>query len=215
MKYAITTITKQIAARAQASRRFILAITGAPGAGKSILAEGLCAALNKAQPGRAEVLPMDGFHLDNAILQARGQLAQKGAPQTFDADGFGAVLTRIRAADQAGRDVVVPVFDRDMDLARAGGRVIAAHTGVIIVEGNYLLLDRPEWQQSDKFYDLSVFLDVPRATLKARLIARWRHHGLDPAAARARACGNDLTNADIVINQSRAADLTLTSPPVD
>ena len=186
--------------------RMIVAIAGAPGAGKSTLAEALCAALNRRRAGVAAVMPMDGYHLDNAILDARGLRARKGSPPTFDVDGLTRDLARVRAAD---RPVIVPVFDRDLDLARAGAREIAPEVPVIVIEGNYLLLDQAPWRGLGPLFDLTVYVAVPEAELERRLVARWLHHGHDPAAARARALGNDIPNARLVAAGSRAADITL------
>lgn len=189
-----------------ADRRMIVAIAGAPGAGKSTLAGDLCAALNQRRAGLAMVMPMDGYHLDNALLDARGLRARKGSPPTFDVDGLARDLARVRAAD---RPVIVPVFDRDLDLARAGAREIAPGVPVILIEGNYLLLDQEPWRDLAGLFDLTVFVAVPEAELERRLIARWLHHGHDPAAARARALGNDIPNARLVAAGSRPADITL------
>ena len=93
-------------------------------------------------PGEAALMPMDGYHFDNAILVERGLLPRKGAPQTFDVDGLARDLERLRAG---GREVVVPVFDRTLDLARAGARVDPPGAPGGLVEGNYLLLDQPPW----------------------------------------------------------------------
>ncbi len=203
----IEAVTDAIKADRKEDRRYVLAIVGAPGAGKSTFADALNSALNRDDLGVAEVLPMDGFHLDNAVLFDRNLQAKKGAPETFDADGFASVLARIGHAD---KDVLVPVFDRKADLSRAGARVIKAATKIIIVEGNYLLLERDEWAQLREYYDLTVFLDVPKPILEQRLIARWVNYGLDRGAATVRAQGNDLVNADVVINQSVPADMQIT-----
>jgi len=186
--------------------RRIVAIAGAPGAGKSTFAETLGRVLNARRPGVATVMPMDGYHLDNAILDARDLRAVKGAPETFDVDGLASDLARVRAA---GRPVLVPVFDRDLDLARAGAREIAPETPLILLEGNYLLLDHAPWSDLGAMFDVTVFLDVPEAELERRLVARWLTHGHDPEAARARALGNDIPNARLVAGASRAADITV------
>ena len=146
---------------------------------------------------------MDGYHLDNAVLAERGLTARKGAPETFDVDGLARDLARIRAGD---RDVVVPVFDRTLDLARAGARVIRPAHRVVLVEGNYLLLDQPPWDALAPHFDRTLFLSVDRAELRRRLVDRWLAHGLDPAAATARAEGNDLPNAEVVASSVRPAD---------
>lgn len=187
-------------------RRMVVAIAGAPGAGKSTLAEALCLRLNQRRAGVAAVMPMDGYHLDNAILDARGLRARKGAPPTFDVDGLARDLARVRAAD---RPVILPVFDRDLDLARAGAREVGPEVPVILIEGNYLLLDQSPWRALAPMFDMTVFVEVPEAELERRLIARWRHHGHDADAARARALGNDIPNARLVATQSRPADITI------
>ncbi|TGD41766.1 nucleoside triphosphate hydrolase [Pseudotabrizicola sediminis] len=186
--------------------RMIVAIAGAPGSGKSTLAEALCAALNDQRAGAAAVMPMDGYHLDNAILDARGLRARKGSPPTFDVDGLAGDLARVRAAD---RPVILPVFDRELDLARAGAREVGPEVPVILIEGNYLLLEQAQWRDLSPLFDMTVFLDVPEAELERRLIDRWLHYGLDAEAARTRALGNDIPNARLVATTSRAADITI------
>ena len=125
---------------APAAARRILAIAGAPGSGKSTLAETLATRLNALQPGRAALCPMDGFHYDDAVLDARGRRPWKGAPDTFDVGGLRAILSRLRARDEA--EVAVPVFDRRLEIARAGAAIIPQAADTIICEGNYLLLPR-------------------------------------------------------------------------
>lgn len=202
-------LTAAIAGRARAAaragaRRLLVAIAGAPGSGKSTFAERLADRLNAAEgAGFAAVLQMDGYHFDNAVLDARGLRDRKGSPPTFDVDGLAADLARLATA---GRAVVVPVFDRALDLARAGAREIGPGVRVVLVEGNYLLLDDPPWDALDRWWDLSVFLDVPRPVLENRLVRRWLDHGRDRAAAEAWVRSNDLPNADTVIARSRPAD---------
>ena len=149
---------------------------------------------------------MDGFHYDDLVLEARGQRARKGAPFTFDVGGLAATLGRL-AAD-AG-DVAVPVFDRSIEIARAGARIIEAATRLVIVEGNWLLLDEPGWTDLRRHFDLTVFLDVPEPELAARLRARWVGYGLDEAAIRAKLEVNDLPNARRVIEGSVPADVVV------
>lgn len=115
-------------------------------------------------------------------------------------------LARVRAAD---RPVILPIFDRDLDLARAGAREVGPEVPVILIEGNYLLLEQEPWRGLASFFDMTVFLDVAEAELERRLVDRWLHHGHDPDAARTRALGNDIPNARLVATTSRSADITI------
>ena len=192
----------EVRGRAGFGARVLVAFAGPPGAGKSTVAEALVRRLGE----NAVILPMDGFHLDNAVLDARGLRSRKGAPATFDVAGFAATVARVRSDKGA---VMVPVFDRRLDLARAGGREIAPHHRTIVVEGNYLLLDEAPWSSIARLFDASVFLRVPETLVEERILARWRRYGLDERAARARALENDVPNARHVMRNSAGADLVL------
>lgn len=188
--------------------RFVIALAGPPGVGKSALSEALVAEFERRGHGAA-IVPMDGFHLDNAVLAARGTLPRKGAPFTFDIDGYAALLKRLRA--EPGRDIAVPVFDRALDLSRAGGRIVTAGHRFLIAEGNYLLLDDPAWASMAEQFDLTVMLTAGLDELRQRLTDRWLEHGLDPERALARALSNDIPNAELVVGKSRGADLVLST----
>ena len=194
------------AADAAGNSRFVVAVIGAPGAGKSTLATSLIDAVEALAGERPAYLPMDGFHLDNAVLERRGLLPRKGAPNTFDAAGYRAALERVRAGRE---EVLLPAFDRELDLARAGAIVVGTAQRLVVTEGNYLLVEAPPWDRISELIDLSIMLEVDRAELERRLVARWLGYGLGPEAARARARDNDLVNADYVIANSRAADIVL------
>lgn len=191
----------------QGPARRLVAIAGAPGSGKSTFVEALQAALAGRVP--AEVLPMDGFHFDDMVLNARGHRPRKGAPHTFDVDGFAAILGRL-AADN-GRDVAVPVFDRSIEIARAGARIIGSAARLVLVEGNYLLLNDPDWAPLRRFFDLTVFLSVPEPVLEQRLHARWAGYGLTPDAITTKLEENDLPNARLVVRSSVPADVVVTN----
>lgn len=187
-------------------RRLVAAIAAAPGAGKSTLAAGLRAAIDRRSGGTAAaVVPMDGFHLDNAVLESRGLLARKGAPETFDAAGFVALVARLRQEEE----VVVPLFDRVRDLAVAGAAVVEPRHRIVLVEGNYLLLDEAPWDRLAPLWDVTIWVEVPEDELERRLVQRWLDHGLGPEAARARALGNDIPNARRVRANSRPAMLVV------
>jgi len=189
-------LVRALAASGDGAGRRIVAVAGAPGSGKSTFAERLAGRLGGA------VLPMDGFHYDDIVLEARGHRPRKGAPFTFDVGGLAATLARLAADD--GRAVAVPVFDRSIEIARAGARIIEPSTRVVVVEGNYLLLDDPAWTPLGAHFDATVMLDVPMPVIEARLYARWK--GLEGEALRAKMEENDLPNARLVAGHSRAAD---------
>jgi len=151
------------------------------------------------------VVPQDGFHLDNQVLEERGQLHRKGAPQTFDGAGFVHIVRRLKER----ADVAVPTFDRTRDISIAGARIVPASAEVIIVEGNYLLYDDAPWFDLASLWTLSVRLDVPMEDLRARLIQRWLGHGLSRTAATRRATSNDVPNAQSVLDKALPATLTL------
>ncbi|WP_127104258.1 nucleoside/nucleotide kinase family protein [Pararhodobacter zhoushanensis] len=186
------------ARQAASGGRLIVALAGAPASGKSTLVDDLAQELGT----RAAVLPMDGYHLDNAVLEARGHRDRKGAPWTFDVGGLARDLARVRADDAP---VLVPVFDRALDLSRGSAREITPDVRIVLVEGNYLLLNDPPWAALAGFWDLTVMLDVPLSVLEARLIQRWE--GRAAAADWIRL--NDLPNARIVIERSRPADVVI------
>ena len=179
--------------------RFLTALAGPPGAGKSTLAAALAAALGAG----ARAVPMDGFHYDDGVLIARGLRARKGAPETFDAAGFLHLLDRLRVEDE----VAIPLFDRDLEISRAGADIVTPEDRLLIVEGNWLLLDEAPWNAAR--YDLTVFIDVPEAELDRRLLDRWAHFGKTPDQARAWIDGNDLPNIRRCIAGSRGAEVSI------
>ncbi len=203
----IAGLTALLAERAKGGGRVIAALAGAPGSGKSTVAERLCEALNAEAAGLAAVLPMDGYHYDDLHLVPAGLRPRKGAPETFDVGGLYHTLKRLRAGDEDF--VAVPVFDRDIEIARAGARMIRADVPIIIVEGNYLLLGQEPWSRLRPLFDVAVLVDVPEPVLRERLTARWQHYDLTPEEIAWKLDGNDLPNGRFVIHQSRGADFRL------
>jgi pantothenate kinase len=151
---------------------------------------------------------MDGFHLDDVILDQRGLRSRKGSPPTFDCAGFAALLERLKHARE---DVFIPVFDRSLELSRAAASVVGPEHRVLLVEGNYLLLDQQPWSRLVPFFDMTIRLDVPFPVLERRLIDRWLSFGFDEETARNRALSNDIPNAQLVVGQSRQADFVVVS----
>ena len=197
-----TALAALIRERAGDAPRFMAAIAGAPGAGKSTLSAALRAELGE----EAIVVPMDGYHYDDAILNARGHRPRKGAPFTFDVGGFASLLKRIRAGEP---DIAIPVFDRSMELARNAADIVDAKARFILIEGNYLLLNEAPWPSLRPLFDFTIFLDVPVAELERRLTLRWLDLGFDMAYATNWIASNDLLNIRQVMAESAAADITV------
>ncbi len=199
----IASIAAAIFRRAGKSQRFVVAIAGPPGSGKSTLAE----QLHEVLPEHASaVVPMDGFHFDDVVLNQRGLRQRKGAPETFDYAGFATLLKRIRAGEP---EVAIPVFDRSMELSRAGAAIVGPELKFILVEGNYLLLDEEPWSSLGSLFDFTIFVDVPLAELERRLMERWRGHGKSDEDARAWIASNDMPNIERVLGRRRPADLVI------
>lgn len=193
----------QRARRISEDGRALLGVTGAPGAGKSTFAEQLATAA-----GRAVVVPMDGFHLAHAELDRLGRADRKGAPDTFDAAGFVALLGRLRA-QQPGEVVYAPAFDRHLEEPIAGALPIAPDVPLVIVEGNYLLHDDGAWARAAPLLDECWYVELPEQVRVDRLIARHVAHGRSVAAARQWTLGTDQRNATVIAGTRPRADVVV------
>lgn len=203
----LETLIAAIIGRGNSGNRVIVAVAGPPGAGKSTLAEKIADVLNGAEPGSAAVLPMDGYHYDDMLLVPRGLRPRKGAPETFDAAGFAHMLLRLRRNTEA--EIAVPVFDRAIEIARAGARMIPQSVRYIIAEGNYLLLDEGRWRDLHQHYDLTVMIEEPETVLRARLEERWKD--LSPEDRAWKLDGNDLPNGRRVREGSIRPDVVISA----
>ena len=197
------TIVDAIQRRAGDARRFLVGLAGPPAAGKSTLAEALREGL-LTRGESAEILPMDGFHMDDGILAERGLLPRKGAPESFDGRGF---VDIVQALKRAEGEVLVPVFDRSRELAINAARAIPVETRFVLAEGNYLLLRDAPWDRLDGVFDFTIFVGPPYPVLEERLRRRWMGYALPEDQIGWKLYGNDLPNGKRILENSRPADL--------
>ncbi len=192
-------------ARALVARggRRILGITGAPGAGKSTLAHQLVEALGED----ARLVGMDGFHLAEAELHRLGRHDRKGAPDTFDALGYVALLRRLRAADE--RVVYAPFFDRSLEEPIGCAVPVPREVPLVVTEGNYLLVADGDWAGVRPLLDECWYVEQDEELRIVRLIARHERYGRSPEAARERTLGSDQRNAEVVAATRARADLVV------
>ncbi len=200
-----------LAASSTPGRRTVLGLTGPPGAGKSTLAASLVDALG---PDVAVAVAMDGFHLSDETLEVMGRADVKGAPDTFDAGGYAALLRRLRTATGV---VHAPRFDRHLEESIGSAVPVRPDVPLVVTEGNYLLLDAvaaphldpsllADWADVRACLDEVWFVELDDAVRLARLTARHVEHGRDHAAAKGRATGSDQANAEVVAATRALAD---------
>jgi pantothenate kinase len=191
--------------KAGTNGRFMVAIAGPPASGKSTLAAGLRDELESLGE-QAVVVPMDGFHFDDIVLNARGHRPRKGAPFTFDVAGFETLLQRIRAGEP---EIAIPVFDRSLELSRNAADIVKEASRFILIEGNYLLLNEAPWNRLRNLFDFALYLKIPVEELERRMVQRWLDHGFDMAYATNWIASNDMPNIREVIAKSSGADLVI------
>ena len=188
--------------------RQVLGITGAPGAGKSTLASSLLTSL-ASRLGQDSVgyLPMDGFHLADVQLDRLGRRGRKGAPDTFDVDGYVAALSRLSSSPD--RTLYAPGFERDLEQPLAAAIAIDPSTRLVLTEGNYLLLPSGGWERVRPLLAEVWFVEVPDDVRRERLVRRHEEFGKSPDAARAWVEAVDERNAASVAATRDAADLVV------
>ncbi|HEX5144304.1 MAG TPA: nucleoside/nucleotide kinase family protein [Mycobacterium sp.] len=197
---------------AHGRERVILGIAGSPGAGKSTLAHQLLDRITDIQgAGWAAQVPMDGFHLADAQLRRLGAMERKGAPDTFDAAGYASVLDRVRTRTDG--PVYVPGFDRTLEQPLAAALVVLPHARLVITEGNYLLLDEPDWTTARRAMDAVWFVTADDGLRTERLVARHVAFGKSPEAARRWVDSVDRVNSDRVAPTAPTADRVIVNAP--
>lgn len=190
-----------------AHRRIAVGLAGGPGTGKSTLAAELVTMLNAVHPGSAALVPMDGFHMKHAKLEALGQVDYKGAPHTFEGAEFVNFLHHLKTATTA---VSGPGYSRKIEDTVDNAFTILPEVRVLIVEGNYLLLPEGPWAGVRPLLDYAVFIDVPRELVRARLLKRHGEEGLfTEERNRAHIERNDLPNYDLVRRSQDRADVVI------
>ena len=208
-RWTIGALAEEARRLADGRERCLLGIAGAPGSGKSTLAAELLALLEPA----AVVVGMDGFHLANQVLVEHGLLERKGAPETFDAAGFRILLGRLRANDD--EVVYAPEFHREIEEPIAGAVAVPRTATIVIVEGNYLLLDDGPWRGVRGLFDQVWYLDVDGWTRRDRLLRRHVAFGRSREDALRWVRDNDERNAALVEATAGWADKLVRAPVPD
>jgi pantothenate kinase len=194
--------------------RAVLGITGAPGAGKTTLVAALLGALADHPPAGMSGgewvahVPMDGYHLSDAQLDRLGLRDRKGAPETFDAAGYAALLERVRT--ETAQTVYAPGFERTLEQPIAAALAVPPSARLVVTEGNYLLLDEPAWHRVREAMDEVWYCELDEATRLQRLVARHVEFGKEPDAAALWVDRVDQANAALVAATRARADLVVT-----
>lgn len=194
-------LQKHILELAKDKHRFIVAVAGPPASGKSTLAEVLCESIENSV-----VVPMDGFHLPNEVLEQKCVLDRKGAHFTFDAEGFVQLIRSIRNVEM---HLDVPEFDRSQDKVVFNGLTVSSDNKIVFVEGNYLLLNEEPWSDLKPIFDLSICISPQLNEIEQRLLNRWLDHGYSESEAMRKIQSNDLLNAKHILNNSSVADIII------
>lgn len=186
-------------------KRRVVGIVGPPGAGKSTLAAGLAA----EHPDTHVVVPMDGFHLAQRELSRLSRWQRKGAPDTFDVDGYVSLLARVR--EESDRVVYAPRFDREIEEPIANAIAVEPHHTTVITEGNYLLHSEGGWERVRPLLDECWYVDCEYSSRIVRLIVRHIEHGRTGAQAAAWVHDVDEPNARLIRAARETADVIIRS----
>jgi pantothenate kinase len=187
-----------------AKSRVLIGIIGKPGAGKSTVTSKLKELLPAQE---TKVLSQDGYHLSNAQLKELGRSERKGAPDTFDPRSFTELLKRISQDSQS--EIYFPIFHREIEESIAAEGVITPDTNIVLVEGNYLLLDTHGWTGVASHLNEAWYLKIDDELRLKRLVARHIEYGKEPDFAHSWAHGTDEVNARLIETTSSRADAFL------
>ena len=200
----LTLLNKQI--DKHSTSRYFIALSGAPGSGKSTVSEKLVSDLNTVGH-KSRILQMDAFHYDDQILKGKNLLLKKGAPETFDVMGLLNFINRLEKESE----VVIPVFDRSLELSRSSAVIVSDDIKVVIIEGNYLLLKSHPWRELHKFFNSTIMVNCDEKILEERLIKRWENFNLSKDVIKQKVYENDLPNGIDVLKNSISPDFELSN----
>lgn len=196
-------LIKRLRAAQYSNNRVLLGICGAPGAGKTTLADRLVALMGNS----AVAVPMDGFHIASTALPTPKHMSRRGAIDTFDIAGYLTLLNRLHAASD--EIVYAPAFDRRLEEPVAAVIPVTQQHRFVITEGNYLLSHEPQWRELRTLFDETWYLEVNPIARMSRLVARHSRFGKSPEAARDMAEGSDETNAQSIAQTRHDADVVV------
>ncbi len=189
------------------SNRFIVGIAGGPGSGKSTSADRLKELINsKAKADLAQIFPMDGFHRKNSELERSGLISVKGAPETFDVEGYLLILNRIKL----GEDLKAPIYSREAHDVIDNALPIEPYHKIIVTEGNYLFADMEGWCEIKDIIDLKIYINAAKGVCEKRLLERHMRGGKTEAEALEKIKMVDMENFDLIDQTKKYADEVIT-----